>query len=277
MSNLNKENGRRRPGEGSNATETNRKELLKLVDLRKFFGDMCVLDGISLVVGQGEVLALIGASGSGKSTLLRCINLLETPNSGEIILEGRRIEYFPGKSVWRNARTLTQLRSTVGMVFQSFNLWPHKTVIENVMEAPRKVRGLSRAEADRQAMELLDNIGLADKRDVLPRRLSGGQQQRVAIARALAMKPKLMLFDEVTSALDPELVGEVLDIMTELAGSGMTMIVVTHEMGFARHVSHRTAFLYEGQIEELGPSQQVLADPASPKTRQFLNRVLHHR
>ena len=277
MPNLNQANGRRLPGERSSATDTNRKELLKLVGIRKFFGELCVLDGISLTVGQGEVLALIGASGSGKSTLLRCINLLETPDGGEIVLEGKQVEYFPGKTVWRNAKSLTRLRSSVGMVFQNFNLWPHKTVVENVMEAPRRVRGLSRADADRQAMELLDNIGLADKRDELPRRLSGGQQQRVAIARALAMKPRLMLFDEVTSALDPELVGEILDIMTELAESGMTMIVVTHEMGFARHVSHRTAFLDEGRIEELGPSQQVLAEPASPKARQFLNRVLHHR
>ena len=239
---------------------------------------MCVLDGISLVVGQGEVLALIGASGSGKSTLLRCINLLETPNSGEIILEGRRIEYFPGKSVWRNARTLTQLRSTVGMVFQSFNLWPHKTVIENVMEAPRKVRGLSRAEADRQAMELLDNIGLADKRDVLPRRLSGGQQQRVAIARALAMKPKLMLFDEVTSALDPELVGEVLDIMTELAGSGMTMIVVTHEMGLrqACEPPHGVP-VRRARSRSSGPRNRFWRIRRVRRHDSFLNRVLHHR
>ena len=265
------------PEAEGNTTDRNAKDLLKLVDIRKSFGDVRVLDGISLAVDQGEVIALIGASGSGKSTLLRSINLLEMPDSGEIVLEGRRVEYSPGKSAWRNARSLTQLRSAVGMVFQNFNLWPHKTVVENVMEAPMKVRGRPRAEADRQAMELLENIGLADKRDELPRRLSGGQQQRVAIARALAMEPKLMLFDEVTSALDPELVGEVLDIMVELAESGMTMIVVTHEMGFARHVSHRTAFLFDGRLEELGPSAQVLTEPASPKTRQFLNRVLHHR
>ena len=263
--------------EGGTAKNGNGNELLNLVDIRKSFGDVRVLDGISLSVDQGEVIALIGASGSGKSTLLRSINLLEKPDSGEIFLAGERVEYFPGKSAWRNARSLTEHRCSVGMVFQNFNLWPHKTVVENVMEAPMMVRGLPRAEADRRAMELLENIGLADKRDELPRRLSGGQQQRVAIARALAMEPSLMLFDEVTSALDPELVGEVLDIMTDLAESGMTMIVVSHEMGFARHVSHRTAFLFDGHLEELGPSQQVLTEPESPRTRQFLNRVLHHR
>ena len=247
-----------------------------MVDIRKSFGDVQVLDGVSLSVARGEVVSLIGPSGSGKSTLLRSINLLEMPDSGEIFLDGQPVEYFPERSAWRNAKALAKLRSSVGMVFQSFNLWPHKTVIENVMEAPILVRGLQAADSEAQALELLETIGLSDKRDEFPRRLSGGQQQRVAIARALAMEPILMLFDEVTSALDPELVGEVLDIMSKLADSGMTMIVVTHEMGFARHASDRTAFLHNGQIEELGPSKQVLTEPKSPNTQQFLKRVLHH-
>lgn len=252
-------------------------DLISLIHLRKNFGETVVLDDISLSVGQGEVLALIGPSGSGKSTLLRCINLLEVPDSGTLMLEGERVRYdFKGSS-WRAARELTRLRASVGMVFQNFNLWPHKTVLENITEAPIRVRRTKPAVAREHASELLEMIGLPEKRDSFPRQLSGGQQQRVAIARALAMEPKLMLFDEVTSALDPELVGEVLDIMGELARSGMTMIVVTHEMGFARHVSHRTAFLYNGRIEEIGPSPDVLGSPENAHTQQFLNRVLHHQ
>ncbi len=250
--------------------------LISLTHLRKSFGETVVLDDISLSVGQGEVLALIGPSGSGKSTLLRCINLLEVPDSGTLVLDGEQIRYSFTGSAWRNARKLARFRASVGMVFQNFNLWPHKTVLENITEAPIRVRRIKPAVAREHASELLEMIGLPEKRDSFPRELSGGQQQRVAIARALAMEPKLMLFDEVTSALDPELVGEVLDIMGELATSGMTMIVVTHEMGFARHVSNRTAFLYNGQIEEIGPSPDVLGTPENPHTRQFLNRVLHH-
>ncbi|MDE2915140.1 MAG: amino acid ABC transporter ATP-binding protein [Paracoccaceae bacterium] len=252
-------------------------DLIDLIHLRKSFGETVVLDDISLSVSQGEVLALIGPSGSGKSTLLRCINLLEVPDSGTLMLDGEQIRYDFKGSAWRTARELTRLRASVGMVFQNFNLWPHKTVLENITEAPIRVRRTKPAVARQHASELLEMVGLPEKRDSLPRQLSGGQQQRVAIARALAMEPKLMLFDEVTSALDPELVGEVLDIMSKLAVSGMTMIVVTHEMGFARHVSHRTAFLYNGRIEEIGPSPDVLGAPGNAHTRQFLNRVLHHQ
>ena len=257
-------------------TQAENPDLLRLMHLRKSFGDVVVLDDVSLSVGQGEVVALIGPSGSGKSTLLRSINLLEVPDNGTIHLDGEEVRYKHERSPWRAARELSRLRTSVGMVFQNFNLWPHRTVIENIIEAPIRVRGLAPAVARERASELLEVIGLPEKRDEFPRRLSGGQQQRVAIARALAMEPKLMLFDEVTSALDPELVGEVLDFMTRLAKSGMTMIVVTHEMGFARHVSHRTALLYQGRIEECGPSAEVLGNPRSAHTRQFLNRVLHH-
>lgn len=259
----------------SNAQEQDT-DLLRLTNLRKSFGDAIVLDDINLSVAQSEVLAVIGPSGSGKSTLLRSINLLEVPDDGTIHLAGEEIHYKLSGSAWRTARALTKLRTSVGMVFQNFNLWPHRTVLENITEAPIRVRGISPAIARDHAAELLNLIGLPDKLHEYPRRLSGGQQQRVAIARALAMEPKLMLFDEVTSALDPELVGEVLDIMTRLAESGMTMIVVTHEMGFARHVSNRTAFLLNGRIEEYGASSDVLGEPKSVHTKQFLNRVLHH-
>ncbi|MFO1061137.1 MAG: amino acid ABC transporter ATP-binding protein [Dongiaceae bacterium] len=251
-------------------------EILRLVDIRKSFGPLEVLSGISLSVRRGEVLAIIGASGSGKSTLLRCVNLLEVPSAGEIRFEGREIRYLGGPA-WRRAGALRALRASVGMVFQSYNLWPHKTVLENVIEAPMMVRRLGRREATAEAESLLAGIGLAEKRNEYPSRLSGGQQQRVAIIRALAMKPKIMLFDEVTSALDPELVGEVLDLMTALAEQGMTMLVVTHEMGFAQHVSHRTAFFHAGLIAEIGPSEQVLTQPQNERTRQFLSRVLHRR
>ncbi len=252
-------------------------DLLRLTNLRKSFGDAIVLDNINLSVAQSEVLAVVGPSGSGKSTLLRSINLLEVPDEGTIHLAGEEIQYSASGSAWRSARALAKLRTSVGMVFQNFNLWPHRTVLENITEAPIRVRGISPTIARERAAELLNMIGLPDKLQEYPRRLSGGQQQRVAIARALAMEPMLMLFDEVTSALDPELVGEVLDIMSRLAESGMTMIVVTHEMGFARHVSNRTAFLYNGRIEEYGASSDVLGNPESAHTRQFLNRVLHHR
>ena len=260
----------------ASSAQSDKPDLLRLMHLRKSFDDTLVLDDVSLSVGQGEVVALIGPSGSGKSTLLRSVNLLEVPDDGTIHLDGVEVQYKQERSPWRMARELARLRTSVGMVFQNFNLWPHRTVIENITEAPIRVRGLPSAVAREQASELLEMIGLPEKRDEFPRRLSGGQQQRVAIARALAMEPKLMLFDEVTSALDPELVGEVLDIMTRLAESGMTMIVVTHEMGFARHVSHRTAFLYRGRIEEYGQSSEVLGKPQSAHTQQFLNRVLHH-
>ena len=250
--------------------------LLDLHQLRKSFGSHEVLKGVSLQVTAGEVIAIIGASGSGKSTLLRCVNLLETPDSGTLQFQGKAVDYHPRRLSWRRAAQLRNLRSQIGMVFQNYNLWPHKTVLENVIEAPLKVKHQPRAQALERGQELLASIGLADKQNSYPSRLSGGQQQRVAIVRALAMEPKLMLFDEVTSALDPELVGEVLDLMRALAERGMTMLVVTHEIGFARHVSTRTVFIDQGEIAEKGPSGQLLSAPANERTRQFLRRVLHN-
>ncbi len=252
--------------------------MLELRDLRKSFGAFEVLKGISLTLRPGEVMAIVGVSGSGKSTLLRCVNLLEMPTGGDILFRGARVPYEKAnRGIFSNTRPLTRLRAEIGMVFQQFNLWPHKTVLENVLEAPLAVRGAARAEAVEEAEALLERIGLAEKRDEYPSRLSGGQQQRVAIARALAMKPQLMLFDEATSSLDPELVGEVLALMAQLAEEGMTMMVVTHEIHFARQVSHRTVFIDEGRIEEEGPSRQVLHTPESPRTQRFLERILHDR
>jgi ABC-type histidine transport system ATPase subunit len=249
--------------------------ILEITALHKHFGPAEVLKGISLGVKPREVVAIIGASGSGKSTLLRCINLLEAPSSGRIAFDGVSIDFAQPERVWRRGANLRQLRTRIGMVFQSYNLWPHKTVLENVTEAPIRVKGMARAAAIEQADDLLARIGLYDKRDSYPSRLSGGQQQRVAIARALAMAPRLMLFDEVTSALDPELVGEVLALMAALAADGMTMLVVTHEIAFARDVSTRTIFLDAGYIAEEGPSRAMLTNPANERTRQFLRRVLH--
>ena len=249
--------------------------LLQVRDLTKRFGEHEVLSGISLDVTAGEVIAIIGASGSGKSTLLRCLNLLERPSSGEIVFRGEPVDYLRQPRFLVGDPAIQALRTRIGMVFQSYNLWPHKTVLENVIEAPIQVKGMSRPEATDRAQALLDRIGLAAKRDQYPVELSGGQQQRVAIVRALAMQPEVMLFDEVTSALDPELVGEVLDLMASLAAEGMTMLVVTHEMDFARQVSHRTVFIDEGLIAEEGPSEQVLEAPRSERTRRFLQRVLH--
>jgi polar amino acid transport system ATP-binding protein len=244
--------------------------LIRLVDLKKSFGKTEVLRGVSLDVARGEVIAIIGASGSGKSTLLRCINLLEPPSEGELWFDQEQIDY--GRI---DRRRLRRLRSQIGMVFQSYNLWPHMTVLENVIEAPVTVKGLAKAAAIARAEELLARIGLAEKRHDYPSRLSGGQQQRVAVVRALAMAPKAMLFDEVTSALDPELVGEVLDLLGELAHEGMTMLVVTYEIAFARDVSNRTFFVDQGVIAEAGPSQKMLSQPQNERTRQFLRRVLH--
>ena len=250
-------------------------EILRLTDIRKSFGDVQVLKGVSLSVRRGEVLAIVGASGSGKSTLLRCCNLLEIPNSGTIVFEGQEVDYRASGSAWRKSVKHRSLRTAIGMVFQTYNLWPHMTVLENVIEGPIQVKGVARDQAVAEAERLLDNIGLSAKRNEYPARLSGGQQQRVAIVRALAMQPKMMLFDEVTSALDPELVGEVLDLMRMLAEQGMTMLVVTHEMGFARHVSHRVAFVHGGEIAEIGSSEEVLTRPQNERTKQFLARVLH--
>jgi polar amino acid transport system ATP-binding protein len=251
------------------------KPILEVKALRKQYGTLEVLKGISLSVAPREVVAIIGASGSGKSTFLRCINLLETPSSGTLEFNGTSIDFSTPERLWRRGPHLRRLRTRIGMVFQSYNLWPHKTVLENVTEGPIRVKGVPRAAAIEQADHLLGRIGLQDKRQAYPSRLSGGQQQRVAIVRALAMAPKVMLFDEVTSALDPELVGEVLDLMAALAADGMTMLVVTHEIAFARQVSTRTIFVDGGCIAEEGPSRKMLTSPANDRTRQFLRRVVH--
>jgi polar amino acid transport system ATP-binding protein len=239
---------------------------IRVAGLVKRYGGHTVLQGIDLDVAQGEVVCVIGPSGSGKSTLLRCINLLERPTEGRVWLGDEEIT-APGAPV-------DQLRSRMGMVFQSFNLFPHRTVLDNLTMAPVNVRGTPREEARERARVLLARVGLADKASEHPARLSGGQQQRVAIARALAMDPEAMLFDEVTSALDPELVTDVLNVMRELAAGGMTMIVVTHEMGFARDVGDRLLFMDEGAIVEAGQPAQVLAAPREERTRRFLARVL---
>jgi ABC-type histidine transport system ATPase subunit len=249
-----------------------------VADLHKAFGPLEVLKGLSFEVHRGDVVSIIGASGSGKSTLLRCINHLETPTSGEVYIEGRPMGFRidgAGRRRPDSTASINRLRMDIGMVFQQFNLWPHMTVLQNVMEAPVHVRKLPAAQARDVAMHYLTKVDLLDKRDEYPVRLSGGQQQRVAIARALAMQPKVMLFDEPTSALDPELTGEVLEVMATLAAEGMTMLVVTHEMGFARRASSRILFLHNGQIEEDGTPAEVLVSPRSERCRQFLSRVLH--
>jgi len=241
-------------------------EALRVEGVHKSFGKLEVLRGIDLVLAEHEVVCLIGASGSGKSTLLRCVNLLEPIASGRIVVGGEEIT--------ARGVDVDVVRRGIGIVFQSFNLFPHMTVLENVTLAPRKARGLSRSEADRDATRLLERFGLADKRDEYPDRLSGGQQQRVAIARALAMEPQLLLLDEVTSALDPELVAEVLDVIRELAAGGMTMLIATHEMGFARDVAHRVCFLDAGRILEEGPPEQLFGAPREERTQQFLQRIV---
>ncbi|MFT4013822.1 MAG: amino acid ABC transporter ATP-binding protein [Paracoccus sp. (in: a-proteobacteria)] len=249
--------------------------LLDLREIRKSFGQNEVLKGVSLSVDQGEVVSIIGASGSGKSTFLRSINAMEMPQSGFMDFGDFSFDYRPESRGYPTEKQLQKLRAEIGMVFQSYNLWPHMTVLQNVTHAPVMLRGLSRAEAVGEAEALLSRIGLYDKRHSYPARLSGGQQQRVAIARALAMKPRLMLFDEVTSALDPELVQEVLSLMASLAADGMTMLLVTHEIAFARDVSSRVLFFDQGVMAEQGPPEKVLRDPESPRLRQFLGRILH--
>ncbi|HEY0444205.1 MAG TPA: amino acid ABC transporter ATP-binding protein [Candidatus Limnocylindrales bacterium] len=239
---------------------------LEIDGLRKSFGSLEVLRGIDLTVAEHEVVCLIGASGSGKSTLLRCVNLLEPIDAGRIVVEGVDIT---GHGV-----DVDRVRRRIGIVFQAFNLFPHMSVLGNVTLAPRKVLGQSRTDAERDADVLLERFGLADKRHDFPDRLSGGQQQRVAIVRALAMRPDLLLLDEVTSALDPELVAEVLDVIRELAQSGMTMLIATHEMGFARDIASRIAFLDAGLVLEEGPPAEILTEPREPRTRQFLQRVI---
>ena len=241
-------------------------EAVRVEDLSKSFDDLEVLKDIDLAVAEHEVVCLIGASGSGKSTLLRCINLLEEIDSGRIFIGGQEIT---AKGV-----NVNQIRRHVGIVFQAFNLFPHMTVLDNVTLGPRKALKTGRAEAEASAAALLERFGLADKRDEYPDRLSGGQQQRAAIVRALAMKPDVLLLDEITSALDPELVAEVLDVIRELAGEGMTMVIATHEMGFARDVADRVCFLDAGVILEEGPPTEVLFHPREARTRQFLDRII---
>jgi polar amino acid transport system ATP-binding protein len=243
--------------------------MIRLDGVHKRFGDLHVLKGIDLTVLPGRVVCVIGPSGSGKSTLLRCINLLEPPEQGRIVLEGTDI-------TGRGTEGLDFVRQRVGMVFQQFNLFPHKSVLENVTLAPQTVLDQSKEETTRRGRELLDRVGLSDKVDEYPERLSGGQQQRVAIARALAMDPHVMLFDEVTSALDPELIKEVLDVLRGLAADGMTMVVVTHEMGFAREVANDVVFMDEGVIVEEGPVRRVIDAPREERTKRFLGLVLEH-
>ena len=239
---------------------------LRIEGVHKSFGDLEVLKGIDLALDVHEVVCLIGPSGSGKSTLLRCINLLEPIDAGRIVVEGDEIT---GAGV-----DVDRIRRRIGIVFQAFNLFPHMTVLDNVTLAPRKVLGLGRADATARADELLARFGLADKRDDYPDRLSGGQQQRVAIVRALAMQPDILLLDEITSALDPELVAEVLNVIRELAATGMTMLIATHEMGFAREIANRVSFLDGGQIVEVGPPDEIFRAPREERTRQFLQRII---
>ena len=241
--------------------------MISIRDLRKSFGSNLVLDGISLDVALGEVVCIIGASGSGKSTLLRCVNGLETYDAGDITVDGERVDQRGGHMV--------AIREKVAMVFQRFNLFPHRTALENVIEGPVYVKREARETATARGRELLVQVGLAGKEDEFPHRLSGGQQQRVAIARALAMQPKAILFDEPTSALDPELVGEVLMVMRALATQGMTMLVVTHEMAFAREVADRVIFIDRGRIVEQGPARALLSAPQHERTQDFLRRVTH--
>jgi polar amino acid transport system ATP-binding protein len=248
--------------------------MLRLDGIHKRFGPLHVLRGVSLEVGRGQVVCVLGPSGSGKSTLLRCINLLEPPDEGRILLEGQAICGAGDEE--QSQDNVDFVRQRVGIVFQQFNLFPHKSAIENVSIAQEKVLGRKRDEADAKAQSLLTRVGLTDKMDEYPDRLSGGQQQRVAIARALAMDPRVMLFDEVTSALDPELVKEVLDVMRELAAEGMTMVVVTHEIGFAREVGDSVAVIDGGVIIEQGPPAQVLDSPREERTKRFLGLVLEH-
>ncbi|MBN3547146.1 amino acid ABC transporter ATP-binding protein [Fictibacillus barbaricus] len=240
--------------------------MIRIENLKKSFGDLEVLKEVNLEVHESDVVVLIGASGSGKSTLLRCINFLEIKNGGRIVIEGEEID--------PKSHNLNEVRQKVGMVFQHFNLFPHKTVLENVMEAPVMVKNQNKSEAEKEAKALLGKVGLSDKADVYPAKLSGGQKQRVAIARALAMKPDIMLFDEPTSALDPELVGEVLATMKELAQEGMTMVVVTHEMGFAKEVADEVVYMHDGQIWERGRPDELFNHPKEDRTKDFLSSIL---
>ena len=241
------------------------KEMIKVTDLKKSFGDLQVLKGVNLTISEKEVVVIIGPSGSGKSTLLRCMNYLEVPTSGSVVIDGIPLT---------NEANINEIRKEVGMVFQRFNLFPHMTVLQNLMLAPMKVRGISKDEAETIAKAYLAKVGLADKAAAYPDQLSGGQQQRVAIARALCMKPKALLFDEPTSALDPEMINEVLDVMKSLAHEGMTMAVVTHEMGFAREVGDRVVFVDGGKILEEGTPEEIFSHAKEERTRNFLSKIL---
>ncbi|AHD11662.1 ABC transporter ATP-binding protein [Phaeobacter gallaeciensis] len=247
-------------------------EAIRVSDLHKSFGSLEVLKGVSLTAKQGDVVAIIGGSGSGKSTMLRCINFLETPNSGEIVIAGETVAMRPDGSP-ADRRQIERIRTRLAMVFQQFNLWTHRTLLENVIEVPVHVLKMPRSEAIDRAHELLARVGLGDKADAFPAFLSGGQQQRAAIARALAVDPNVMLFDEPTSALDPELVGEVLTVIRDLAAEGRTMLLVTHEMKFAREVANHVVYLFEGRIEEQGPPSEVFGNPKSERLKQFLSSV----
>ena len=238
--------------------------MIDVKNLQKSFGDLVVLDGIDLEVDPGDVIVLVGPSGCGKSTFLRCLTHLEEPSGGQIFLDGKEV----------TDKDIDNVRSRMGMVFQHFNLFPHMTVKKNITFAPVKLHKMTQAEADKRAMELLERIGLADKADEYPNMLSGGQKQRIAIVRALAMDPEVLLFDEPTSALDPEMVGEVLELMKKLANEGMTMVVVTHEMGFAKEVASRVIFIDKGKIQEDKPPQEFFANPENPRLRDFLSKVL---
>ena len=247
-------------------------EAIRIEDLHKRFGPLEVLRGVSLTAHEGDVVTLIGGSGSGKSTLLRCVNFLETPSSGKVIIGGEEVR-CRGDGTPAEQKQIERLRQSLGMVFQQFNLWTHKTVLENLIEMPVHVLGQPKEQAIARAKQLLDRVGLAQKEDAYPAFLSGGQQQRAAIARALCMQPRAMLFDEPTSALDPELVGEVLAVIRDLATEGRTMLLVTHEMKFAREVSDHVIYLYNGLIEEQGPPDQLFGAPQSPRLKQFLKSV----
>lgn len=240
--------------------------LLEIKDLHKSFGNLEVIKGIDLEIDKGDIVVIIGPSGSGKSTVLRCMNLLEQPTSGDIV--------FEGQSIMENKKNIDKIRENIGMVFQNFNLFPNKSIIENITLAPMKVKGISKADAEKKAEELLTRVGLIEKKDSFPNQLSGGQQQRIAIARALAMEPDMMLFDEPTSALDPEMVKEVLDVIKELADEGMTMAIVTHEMGFAKEVADRVIFVDGGKIVEDGSPEEVFNNPKSDRAKDFFAKIL---
>ncbi len=255
------------------AANSTRPIALELQNLHKSFGSLAVLKGVSLTAYDGDVISILGSSGSGKSTLLRCVNLLEKPNQGRIIIGNDELMLKPTKSGEMQAvdnKQLESLRARVGFVFQNFNLWPHKTILQNIIEGPTQVLKIKKDQAISDAKKLLDKVGLLDKKDAYPANLSGGQRQRVAIARALAMQPRVLLFDEPTSALDPELVNEVLAVMRDLAEEGRTMLIVTHEMRFAREVSSKVVFLHQGVIEEIGTPEQVFDNPTSERVKEFM-------